>query len=583
MMFIAYIGRSFPVIGHDFSFFMPRLIDTYLHYSINGFTVQWYTPSFGGGTPAYADPQSLQFSLVQLLTSFFDPWLATCLSVIVYLGAGFTAGYFLLRKLIRLEWTASLLGALLFVANGFYIQHISVGHVGFLAFPLLPLLLYCLLRESRSILFEGLLISMVLAFVFYGGGIYVLVAYIFSLMLTLPTLYVFRSRLFDWKLMGLRSLVAVSWALGLILSKLWAEMAFLRWFPREINPTLPVSWLDGLSSIAGQLLGTMTLAPYYWLTQRNLVPFSQYYSVWIGPGHSLWEYDISLSPVLWFLIMLGLLWILIDLKHPVKLTFRQHAAVWVLIMALFVTASFITTKGWVYTSLKQLPGIASLNVPWRFTSAFIYPLSLVGAISYNRLIERSSTRKQEFLLVFFSAVVFIFVLPYYRVPEVYTGQWFNAQSLLDTYHSIVNGYSPRVTQILDVADAEAIQNEASSLYPHDPMFGYGTSNYRHETSVGPVDLIENGYFNINNASGFVYPEINHTRPYERIRTEDQEDFYDFTHRRQPAWKRPMSQYIADGITVLCLIAAAIFLGSRMMKNCSARLADGKLLNFRLRK
>lgn len=565
LIFTAYMGRIYPVVGHDFSYFMPRLIDTYLHYSINGLAIQWYTPSFGGGVPAYANAQSIQFSLVQLFTSFLNPWLATELAAIGYMVVGFLASYLFFKNLIDLDWTASLLGALLFVVNGFYIQHISAGHIGFLGFALFPVIPYFLFRKTRSYFIEGILISIVLALIFYGAGIYILVIFIFSTLLLVPLLYVFRSQLFIWRLMALRCLVGISWTLGLILTKLWAAIAFIRLFPREIYSTLPISWLDGLSSIVGQLLGTMTLAPYYWLTQRNLIPFSQYFSVWIGKSSSLWEYDISISPVLWFLIALGVCWMLVDLKHPIKLTFQQHVAVWVLIMVLLVEASYITTKGLGYTYLKMLPGVATLNVPWRFTSAFIYPLSLIGAISYNRLIRKYNRRKQEIILVVFSTIVFIFVLPYFRVPEVFTGQWFNAQSLIGTYYSIKNGYSPMVIQILDVRDAEAIQNEASSLYPHDPVFGYGASNYKPEISVGPVEVIENGYFNINNASGFLYPELNNSRPFERIKAEEKEHFYDFIQRRQPAWKRPTSQYVADGISFICLFATIVFLLGRMIK------------------
>lgn len=564
-IFVAYMSRIYPIIGHDFSYYMPRLIDTYLHYFINGLAIQWYTPSFGGGVPVYANMNSMQFSLVQLLTSFVNPWLAIGSTTIIYIVVGFFASYFFFKNLIDLDWTASLLGSLLFVVNGFYIQHISAGHIGFLGFILLPVILYFLFRKTESYLIEGILISIVLALIFYGAGIYILVIFIFSSFLLVPLLYVFRSQLFIWRLMGLRSLVGISWTLGLILSKLWAAIAFIRLFPREIYSTLPISWLDGLSSIVGQLLGTMTLAPYYWLTQRNLIPFSQYFSVWIGKSSSLWEYDISISPVLWFLVALGVCWTLIDLKHPIKLTFQQHVAALVLIMVLIVEASYITTKGLGYAYLKMLPGVATLNVPWRFTSAFIYPLSLIGAISYNRLIRKYSSWKQEIILVLFSMIVFIFVLPYFRVPEVFTGQWFNAQSLIDTYYSIKNGYSPMVNQILDVRDAEAIQNEASSLYPHDPMFGYGASNYKPEISVGPVEVVENGYFNINNASGFLYPELNNTRPFERIKVEEKEHFYDFIQRRQSAWKRPTSQYVADGISFIYLFATIVFLLGRMMK------------------
>ncbi len=556
-VFVAYMGRIFPIIGHDFSYFMPRLIDTYLHYSINGLGIQWYTPSFGGGVPAYANPQSIQFSLVQLLTSFVNPWLATVFATIIHIFVGFFASYFFFKNLINLDWATSLLGALLFVVNGFYIQHISVGHIGFLGFTLLPVILYFLFRKTQSYVIEGILISIVLALIFYSAGIYIFVIFIFSLSLLIPLLYVFRSHLFNWKLLGLRGLIGVSWAFGLVLSKLWAMLAFTKLFPREISYYIQSSWIDGLSSIVGQLLGTMTMAPFYWLTEKSLVPFSTYFSKWIGEGHKLWEYDVSISPVLWFLIALGVFWVLIDIKNPKKLTFQQHMAVLVLILALVLTTSAITTKGFIYDFLKQLPGFKSLNVTLRYTAAFIFPLSLIGAISYNRLIINANDRKRELMLILFSIIVFIFLLPYFRVPEKYTGQWFDAQNLIDTYYSIKNGNSPMVNQILDVRDTETIPNEASNIYPHDPIFGYAADKFHPEISVGPVGQVENGYFNINNASGLLYPAINHTRPFERIKIEDKKAFNDFVQRRQPEWKRPAGQYVADLISIFCLCATIV--------------------------
>ena len=202
-----------------------------------------------------------------------------------------------------------------------------MGHISFLGFTLLPVILYFLFRRTRTYVFEGILISIVLAVVFYSAGMYVLVIFVFSLALIFPLLYVFRSQLFTWKLLGLRALIGVSWAIGLVLSKLWAMLAFTELFPREIAYSIRSSWLDGVSSIVGQLLGTMAVAPYYWLTERNLVPFSTYFSNWIGTGHKLWEYDVSMSPVLWFLLALGVFWMLIDIRNPKKLAISQHAAV----------------------------------------------------------------------------------------------------------------------------------------------------------------------------------------------------------------------------------------------------------------
>ena len=70
------MARDYPMIGHDFRYFIPRLLDTLLHVRINGWSIQWYTPTFGAGLPAYPNPQHLQYSIVQLMTLIVDPWIA---------------------------------------------------------------------------------------------------------------------------------------------------------------------------------------------------------------------------------------------------------------------------------------------------------------------------------------------------------------------------------------------------------------------------------------------------------------------------------------------------------------------------
>jgi hypothetical protein len=145
--FIHYINRTYPFVGHDFAYFVPRLLDTHLHYRINGFGIQWYTPSFGGGLPAYPNPQHIQFSLPQLLLFVVDPWIATLICVIVYAWVGYLACYLLLRRVLMLGWEASALGAFCFAVNGFYLHHMTVGHLGYLGYPLLPLV--ALILESN--------------------------------------------------------------------------------------------------------------------------------------------------------------------------------------------------------------------------------------------------------------------------------------------------------------------------------------------------------------------------------------------------------------------------------------------------
>lgn len=68
LFIVLYTGAAYPLVGSDYRLFGPRLLDTLLHYKVNGFSIEWYTPSFGGGLPAYPNPLQMQFSLQQLFT-----------------------------------------------------------------------------------------------------------------------------------------------------------------------------------------------------------------------------------------------------------------------------------------------------------------------------------------------------------------------------------------------------------------------------------------------------------------------------------------------------------------------------------
>src|SRR4051812_14421460 len=88
--FVPYhVNRLFPIVGWDHKYYFSRLIDTTLHYRINGLSVQWYTPSFGGGLPAYPHPLNAQFSLPQALAMIINPWSAVLVSYFIYALVGY--------------------------------------------------------------------------------------------------------------------------------------------------------------------------------------------------------------------------------------------------------------------------------------------------------------------------------------------------------------------------------------------------------------------------------------------------------------------------------------------------------------
>lgn len=164
---LAIAGRDYPIVGHDYRYFVPRLIDTDLHLRVNGPGIQWYTPTFGSGLPAYPNPQHLEYSAIQALTYLLNPWLAILLTAAIAQAIGFASCYKLAREQLGLGVTASTLCATVFIANGFSISRLTVGHVGFLFFPLTALLLRLLLGHRHSALTRGAAAGLIVAATLY--------------------------------------------------------------------------------------------------------------------------------------------------------------------------------------------------------------------------------------------------------------------------------------------------------------------------------------------------------------------------------------------------------------------------------
>ena len=172
---LVLMHRDYPKVGHDYRYFILRIIDTKLHLLINGPSIQWYTPSFGGGLPAYPNPQHIEYSIIQLFSLFLNPWTAVLVSTFVMGLIGFMVFEQFLTKKMNCHWTASTLGAVFFIGNGFFIEHMIVGHIAHQLFPLGAIILYAALDNRLALLKAIALIALVVAMMVHQTGFYIIV------------------------------------------------------------------------------------------------------------------------------------------------------------------------------------------------------------------------------------------------------------------------------------------------------------------------------------------------------------------------------------------------------------------------
>ncbi len=579
LFLVLYTNATYPLVGHDFRLFLSRVIDTHLHYKVNGFSIQWYTPSFGGGLPAYPNPLQMQFSLNQLLTWFTNPWNATLASSVIYAAIGFLVAFYFLRDVLKLKPLSAILGAVFFVGNGFFIERVVVGHVNFITFPLIIIPVYAMLNPKLPGWLAGALVSLTAAALVYSGGVYIGVIGVLSVLIVFPIVYFLKPSLISWRKIG----PALAWGgvLTILLcgSKLYATFAYMQNFAREVHDQYTVSWYTGLGGLIAQLTGAMTALPILKLIGKSSLVFVARLGAWTGTPYGFWELDSSLSPILILLLVYGAGTVLFRKPHmDKKEIIKKIIAGMCLIAAVVLTIEFSIAKGFFFTELSTLPVLKSLHANTRFASAFVLPLAILGAKIFSDWSDNAkSTRKTIIAFALFDGLALAALWGYYLLPMEVQQRVFDIRSLTETYQRISAGETFPVEIIVpDMNDYEVFVLQASNGTRHyEPLFRDNNELFHPLVHEGSVYEIDNGYYNFTNPTGYVFPEVNGTRMYERIPVSDRDRLDDFLSRRQPDWKLPLTQIVLDwaaGLTFILLTCAmCIFLVRKWLVRRLSRL------------
>jgi hypothetical protein len=548
LIIILLINRDYPFVGHDYRYFIPRLIDTNLHIRLNGLSIQWYTPSFGGGLPAFPNPQHLEYSIVQLFSLFINPWSAILLTTAGISFLGYYFFYKFLNERLELDWKSSTLGAMFFLGNGFYIEHMIVGQLGYQLFPLGALLLYFLFNRENKPLINSMIIALVAAMIVYQAGFYLIIILSLSLGVALPIIYLYRPALIDSRRIVLTTLLSIFLCILLTSAKLHAVFALMSHFPRQIFDSYNVGIIQAVFGLIAQLFGVMVLAPLLILSGQNTDLLSGALSNITGAIYGIWEIDTGISPVLIAFLLAGLARFLVSLRESTKRRFEASyvRALLLLFFAVWMIVELTFAKGLVYSLIRDLPVLRSLHVNVRFASALIVPLILVGAFLINRFFLEHP-KSNIFSISSFCTMAAL--LSYFFLSREIHSREFKVFSNNEMQDAVV---SP-IIQISNIGDWAVFAEHASSYRPYEPLFGYSLETFNPTIHVGSVFEEENGYFNMTNPSSLVFPEINNSYPFERIKTSERKKLETFLLRKQPSWKIPNLQKFLDVLSLSTLI------------------------------
>lgn len=560
-----HVNRLFPIVGWDHKYFFTRLIDTHLHYHINGLSLQWWTPSFGGGLPAYPHPLNAQFSAPQLLALVMNPWTALMLSYFVYALVGYLAAYLCLKRSLRLNWAASTLGAALFSANGFYLEHLANGHLNFQAFPLLPIFLALLLSASLPIPLAAALLGLTAAVIVYSASIYPAAFMLLALLICLPLAYLIRPAAFNWPRIFKIAAFGGLLALSVTLSKLYAVNSFMRFFPRDMPDQYNLPWFMAPVGLGLQLFGVMGLAPIFALTGTKMTAIRGLLQAYTASASGLWELDLSLSPVLWLILgggLLSLSWKILTQRLAV---FSRRKSFWValglLLLATEIALEFTFARGLFYPVLRQLPFLRALHVNPRFGSAFLLPLAMLAALIFDRWAAAWSEKRTLAIFLPLNLLLLASLGAYELLPLAPLQQRnYDLSGLIEIHAQINQGATFPIENVGDVTDQRVFDQQTSNLEPYEVLFGYDLRTFTPQVVSGPAREIREGAYNMTNPAGLVYPEVNQSAPWERIPASQSAELEDFLAHRQPDWQLSNGQKAANWLSLAALVVILGLLG-----------------------
>jgi len=573
---ILIMNKDYPFVGHDYRYFIPHLIDTNLHIRLNGLSIQWYTPSFGGGLPAFPNPQHIEYSIVQWLSIIFAPWPAVLLSTAGISLVGYYFIYKFLKEKLELDWMSSTLGAMFFIGNGFYIEHLIAGHLGYQLFPLAAVILYALTDQRNKYFYNAIIAAAMVALMIHQAGFYLIFILILSFGMTLPILFLYKPLAIDLRRIMLTTIIALTLAAAMAASKVYAIMAFMHHFPRVVFETYNVGLFQAMVGIIAQLFGVMTLEPFLMVTGHNPEFLSAALSKIVGTEYGLRETDTGLSPVLIFFLLMGLAQAISHIRRNAKPSLNRSILFRFMLITLpiWISMEWILAKGIIYTLIKPLPILRSLHVNFRVTSAFILPLIILGAIQLHRYFLKNSKPAYFYVSVLLTSISLV---SYFSLSSLVQESDFSVSASNVLHEKIRNEMTFPVSGIVDttMTDWKGFSEHSSLYKPWEPIFGYALESFTPEIHPGEILETSDGYFNMTNPASFVFPEINNLHPFERIKVSERDKLETFLERGQPEWNIPIAQKILNKLSLITIIfSVGVLLTTRIAEIVStARLKN----------
>lgn len=560
--FSSYFPNKNSSLGHDYSYFLPYLLNGYFWFKENGiFEVPWFTPAFCGGVPFFPNPQSMYYSVPQLLTVFFDPLAAVYFTLIIFAAVGYVGFYHLLKDIYRMDvWIASL-GATMFMFNGFFAYRMVIGHLTYHSFMLIPFIAYYLLRqkpentniptwEHMSVLIVGVMI----AYIIHSGGANYLIPSLLCVagIALLAEIISVRVQRF-W----LRFVLASGFGFLFSSAKIFSGILFLKNFPRDMYP-LP--GIEGLGNMLYLFLSTLFLEKSFTSESAPVVNSRIFFDI-----HAF-EFGITIVPLL-ILISYGAKQIL-ERKTPQlrRISLRDSLLYsgFILIMCLPIGLNLYIAEWNAF--LKNLPYIKNSSSLFRWIAIDIPLFILLSCLALKAM------RVKKYRIVIPCLSVCIIIISLLKDTDYYQEQFYRPDNILASYRQageqdeivpitrIGTNFDNNGRIVLSGSRNDVMVNGGSELFCYEPVFGYFSENFPVKTMrAGSIGHITDGVFNLKNPSCYLFGEENDCSPGDHFSSIANDKVAKFINYQPFIFMQPVNQKIINYINLLSLLYVILFI------------------------
>ena len=560
-------GNYFPGpngLGHDYAFFLPDLLANYYWARAEGpWLPPWFTPAFCGGQPAFPDPQSIYYSLPQLLVAFLDPVTGVYLTLLAFVALGFAGTYLFLRFSLATSVAAALVGATLFALNGFFSHRMLIGHLAFHGIMLVPWLALALtvpdgtgrVRGANTLLW-GAAGALVLAYWVVGGMAVLAIPAILAVIVLILVHGLVGGSL---RTVSTRAAVTLLLGMGLAASKIAGALAYTHYFPRSTYP------LHGMSDS----WATLRLAA----TALFLAPEDINVLDTNAIVNSRHEFEFGMTPVSAILIGLGFAVWLWRKSHrgdrPGVLNWKDAGLGVALLLVLSIPIALNTSYGpdW-HAFLKSLPVIRSSNTLFRWFFVYIPLIAVATALAVDIL--SYSSRFRAVLAV--AACVAAIAIHAQADRKFYASQAYNPSPVAEAFaRARALNFAPSIRHIGVLVNSEGrmvmsgnrndlLTQSASQMICYNPIFGYGLEFFP-RGQLHPGDPLEerDGHLNVKNPACYLYPEENGCTPGAHFSVGQRADAVSFLSYHSFSFSRSKVQQLADIVNVLALLGLPVLI------------------------